>query len=55
VHRLLLRFVLVVNDLWMPKTLNRLVQSLPLTHVIKINNFVLLLFGKLFSVMVKLP
>jgi protein-S-isoprenylcysteine O-methyltransferase Ste14 len=49
----LIYFILFVNDLWMPHTVNSIVPSASLVTVIVINTFALLLFGLQHSVMAR--
>jgi len=49
----LIYFILFVNDLWMPHTVNSIVPSVSLVTVIVINTFALLLFGLQHSVMAR--
>jgi protein-S-isoprenylcysteine O-methyltransferase Ste14 len=49
----LIYFILFVNDLWMPHTVNSIVPFASLVTVIVINTFALLLFGLQHSVMAR--
>ncbi|WP_299082217.1 isoprenylcysteine carboxylmethyltransferase family protein [uncultured Paraglaciecola sp.] len=49
----LIYFILFVNDLWLPQTVNSIVPSSSLAHVIIINTLALLLFGVQHSVMAR--
>jgi protein-S-isoprenylcysteine O-methyltransferase Ste14 len=49
----LIVFILFVNDLWLPKTVNSIVPSSSLAYVIMINTLALLLFGLQHSVMAR--
>jgi protein-S-isoprenylcysteine O-methyltransferase Ste14 len=49
----LIYFILFVNDLWLPKTVNTLVPTSSLAYVIMINTVAILLFGIQHSVMAR--